>query len=80
MKVVIYKQDDGTISVLSPTPECLERHSILDIAVKDVPFGKQFKIVEESDLPADIPQEFWSIDDKELNDGIGGRSNEFNQD
>ncbi|MGY5721613.1 hypothetical protein ACXHQT_02535 [Vibrio cincinnatiensis] len=80
MKVVIYKQDDGTISVLSPTPEYLERYSILDIAVKDVPSGKPFKIVEESDFPSDVPQEFWDVEDKDLNDGIGGSGNEFNQD
>ncbi|MGY5579732.1 hypothetical protein ACXHQN_01135 [Vibrio cincinnatiensis] len=80
MKVVIYKQDDGTISVLSATPEYLERYSIDDIAVKDVPPGKPFKIVDESDLPSDVPQEFWDVEDKDLNDGIGGLGYEFNQD
>jgi hypothetical protein len=76
MKVVVYKENDAIV-VLLPTPECLETHSIQEIAVKDVPAGKPFKIVDASELPQDIPQEYWVIDDKDLTDGIGGESSEF---
>jgi len=77
MKVVIYKQDGGIPATLIPTTECLETHSIMEIAIKDVPAGKPFKIVDASELPQDIPQEYWVIDDSELTDGIGGESSEF---
>ena len=60
-----------------PTEEALQEHTILEIAIKDVPAGKLFKIVDASELPQDIPQEYWVIDDSELTDGTGGESNEF---
>jgi hypothetical protein len=76
-QVIIYNQDNGIPAVVMPTQECLQTHSILDIAVKDVPAGKPFKIIDASDLPQDIPQEAWTVSDSELTDGIGGESNEF---
>ena len=45
-------------------------------ALRDVPAGKPFKIVQASELP-DAPQEAWVVDDADLNDGVGGESNEF---
>ena len=80
MQVIIYNQDNGIPAVMTPAPECLQNHTILEIAVKDVPAGKPFKIVAASDLPQDVPQEAWTVDDADLTDGIGGESNEFNQD
>ena len=77
MQVIIYNQDDGIPAVMTPTPECLKTHSILEIAIKDVPAGKPFKIVDVADLP-DAPQEAWVVDEDDLTDGIGGVSNEFN--
>ena len=77
MKVILYKLDDNRIVVLLPTNEALENHTILEVAIKDVPPGKPFAIVDASKLPQDIPQEYWLIDDSELTDGIGGESNEF---
>jgi len=75
-KVVIYNQDNGVPSVLTPTAECLKTHSILEIAVKDVPSGKPFAIVELSDLP-DAPQDAWIVGEADLTDGVGGESNAF---
>ena len=77
MRVIIYNQDNGIPAVMTPTPECLQTHSIYEIAVKDVPAGKRFKIVDVADLP-DAPQEAWVVDEADLTDGIGGDSNEFN--
>jgi hypothetical protein len=78
MQVIIYKQDNGIPAVVVPTPDCLKSHSIMEIAIKDVPAGKKFKIINASDLPRDIPQEAWSVNEEELTDGVGGKSNEFN--
>ena len=76
-QLIIYNEDNGISAVLFPTPECLTEHTIQEVAIKDVPAGKPFKIVDASELPQDIPQEYWAIDDSELTDGIGGESNEF---
>ena len=77
MNRIIYKTDEGGVAVIIPTPEALQQHGIQAIAIKDVPAGKPFKIVDAADLP-DAPQEAWVIDDTDLTDGIGGESNEFN--
>ena len=76
-KVIIYNQDNGIPAIVMPSPEALESHSIIEIAIKDVPAGKPFKIVESSDLP-DAPQETWVVNNADLTDGIGGEGNEFN--
>jgi hypothetical protein len=77
MQVIIYNQDNGIPEVLVPTPEFLATHGIMAIAVKDVPAGKKFAIIDAKDLPTD-PQEVWVVDEADLTDGIGGESNEFN--
>jgi hypothetical protein len=76
MQVVIYNQDNGVVAVIIPTPEALEKYGIQAIAIKDVPAGKPFKIVDAADLPTE-PQEAWVVNDADLTDGIGGESNEF---
>ena len=76
---IIYKQDNGVPAVVIPAPECLETQSIMAIAIKDVPAGKPFKIIDVSDLPLDIPQEAWVVNEADLTDGVGGESNEFPQ-
>lgn len=75
---IIYLQDNKVPAVVVPTSQCLEEHSIQEIAIKDVPAGKKFKIINLSDLPEDVPQEAWEINEADLTDGIGGESNEFN--
>lgn len=76
-QVIIYNQDNGIPAVVIPTQEALDQHGIMAIAIKDVPAGKPFKIVDTADLP-DAPQETWGVDNADLTDGIGGESNEFN--
>jgi hypothetical protein len=78
-QVIIYNQDNGIPAVLAPTPECLQEHTIQEIAVKDVPAGKLFAIIDASELPQDVPQEAWVVNDADLTDGVGGESNEFPQ-
>ena len=79
MNRIIYNQDNGVVAVIIPTPEALGQHSLQAIAIKDVPAGKPFKLVDVADIPSDrTDREAWTIDDAELTDGIGGESNEFN--
>ena len=76
-QVIIYNQNNGVPAVVIPTQECLQTHSILKIAIKDVTAGKKFKIINASELPKDAPQEAWVVNEADLTDGIGGQSNEF---
>jgi hypothetical protein len=50
---IIYQNDDGGVSILIPAPEYLAEHTIEELASKDVPAGKPFKIVDVSDIPTD---------------------------
>ena len=52
-KRIVYKNDDGTIAIVIPTAEWLETHTIEELAVKDVPDGKQYWIVDASEIPSD---------------------------
>ena len=49
---IIYPTDDG-VAVIIPAPEALETMTIEEIAAKDVPAGKEFKIVDVTDIPED---------------------------
>ena len=48
---IIYTTDEGTVAVLIPTDEC--GLSIEEIAAKDVPKGKEYKIVDVSTISSD---------------------------
>ena len=50
---IIYPNDDGGVSILIPTPEYLAEHTIEELAAKDVPAGKPYKIVDVTDIPTD---------------------------
>lgn len=50
-KRIIYPTDDGGVAVIIPAPDC--GLTIEQIAAKDVPAGKQYKIVNVSDIPSD---------------------------
>jgi hypothetical protein len=66
MKLIIYPNDNGGIVLLTPAPEC--GLSLEEIAAKDVPAGKPWKIVDAADVPAD--REFrnaWTADFSEVN-------------
>jgi hypothetical protein len=53
MNRIIYPNDNGGVSIIVPAPEALETMTIEEIAAKDVPAGKPFKIVDVSDIPSD---------------------------
>ena len=50
---IIYPNDDGGVSILIPAPEYLAEHTIEELAAKDVPAGKPYKIVDVADIPSD---------------------------
>jgi len=65
MKLIIYPNDTGGVCILTPAPEC--GLSLTEIAAKDVPAGKPYKIVDAADIPAD--REFraaWTADFSEV--------------
>ena len=48
---IIFPNDDGGVAVIIPAPEC--GLTIEEIAAKDVPAGKPYKIVDVADIPSD---------------------------
>lgn len=50
---IIYPNDNGGVSILIPTSEYLAEHTIEELAAKDVPAGKLYKIVDVSEIPTD---------------------------
>lgn len=48
---IIYPTDDGGVAIVIPASEC--NLTIEEIAAKDVPVGKTFKIVDVADIPED---------------------------
>jgi hypothetical protein len=76
---IIYKTDDG-VAVIIPTPDALQTHTIQQIAEKDVPAGKPYKIVDVSEIPSDRTfRNAWTVNEAELTDGVGAESNEFQE-
>jgi hypothetical protein len=50
-KRIIYPTDDGGVAVIVPAPN--SGLTIEQIAEKDVPAGKDYQIVDVSDIPSD---------------------------
>ena len=48
---IIYPNDDGGVAIIIPAPEC--GLTIEELAEKDVPEGKPYKIVDVADIPTD---------------------------
>lgn len=51
MKRIIYPTDEGGVAIIVPAPEC--GLTIEEIAAKDVPEGKEYKIIDTADVPSD---------------------------
>ena len=68
-KRIIYKNSDGTVGIIIPA-EC--DLTVEQIALKDVPTGLKYKIVDVSDISSDRTfRNAWTIDESELTDGVG---------
>jgi len=68
-KRIIYQNDTGGVAVLTPADCGL---TIEQIAAKDVPTGKPYKIVDASEIPTDRQwRNEWTVDEADLTDGVG---------
>ena len=68
-KRIIYQNDTGCVSVIVP---CDCGLTIEEIAAKDVPTGKPYKIVDVADIPTDRQwRDQWTVDIADLTDGVG---------
>lgn len=75
---VIFQNDDGGVSVIVPSDEALSKYSIQQIADKDVPPGKPYKIIDVAEVPSDrYFRNAWETDPAGLTDGVGNQSNQF---
>ena len=64
---IIYQEETG-IAVIIPTGEL----SVEETALKDVPTGVKYKIIDSSDLPADRDfRNAWEYDFTDSYDGVG---------
>ena len=65
---IIYQNDTGGVAVLTPADCGL---TIEQIAAKDVPTGKAYKIVDVADIPTDREwRNEWTVDEADLTDGV----------
>lgn len=73
MRVAIYNNPNLQVLV-SAIPDI----NIQIIAEKDVPSGILFLLVDETDLPTNVPQETWQCEINESNcDGVGLTKEQF---
>ena len=67
---IIYQTDDGGVAVIIPAHDC--GLTVEQIAAKDVPTGKPYKIVDVSEIPTDrSKREAWTVSADDLTDGVG---------
>jgi hypothetical protein len=75
---ILYKTDEGGVAVIIPSDKALQSHTIQEIAEKDVPAGKPYKIVSVDDIPSErIFRNAWEADEDDLTDGVGGEHDMF---
>lgn len=67
MKTILFPQDNGQVAVMTPVGDPMTT------AIKDVPTGKPFIIVDATEFPQDVPQEALVVDFSEP-DGFGGQN------
>ena len=77
-KLIIYNtvftNEDGSkedrVAIIVPSPKC--GLTLEQIAKKDVPTGKKYKIVDVSEVSSDRTfRNAWEINESELTDGVG---------
>ena len=76
---IIFKNQDNSIGIITPTEEALSFATIEQIAEKDCPYNLPYWIVEDSVIPENRTfRSAWEIDES-LGEpsGFGGESNQF---
>lgn len=77
-KRIIYENNEGGIAIITPTFDALSTYTVEQIADKDVPHGKPYKIVDASEIPTDRTfRGAWEIDTSLLTDGVGAEHSSF---
>tara|TARA_R100001460_G_scaffold58760_1_gene98575 strand:+ start:1406 stop:1642 length:237 start_codon:yes stop_codon:yes gene_type:complete len=77
MSRIIYLNEDGIAAIINPITTEInlatgKNFTVEEIAKKDVPTGKKYKIVEDSDIPTDRSfRDAWVVDETNLTDGVG---------
>ena len=67
---IIYQEADGNVCVITPAANC--ELTDAQTALKDVPTGLKFKIVDDSVVPSDrVFRNAWTVDEATLTDGVG---------
>jgi hypothetical protein len=57
MQVILFPNDDEGVAIITPAPEYADQ--IEAVASKDVPAGKPWRIVDDSDLPSRDSRDRW---------------------
>ena len=66
----VFRNDDGRACIIIPADK--ETRTVDEIAKKDVPTGKKYKIVPVSDISSDRSfRNAWTVDEADLTDGVG---------
>lgn len=78
---IIFKNEDNSIGIITPTDKALSFSTIEQIAEKDVPHDLPYWIVPTSDIPESRTfRNAWEVDESFGEpDGFGGESNEFDE-
>lgn len=80
MKIVC-QNPEGSIVIITPTPECLADHSLEAIALKDVASGYPYWLVDDREIPSDRTfRDAWEIPEAWGEpDGYGSQYNTFEE-
>lgn len=80
MKRIIFKKEDNSIGIIIPSQEAINIFGIEAIALKDVPAGLAYKIVDDSDISSDRTfRNAWEWDNTIKLDGVGSEFNTFEE-
>lgn len=80
MNKIIFQNLDGSIGIITPTQEVLNKYTYKQIAEKDVPAGLPYVIVDESVIPDDRTfRSAWELPADTKFDGVGSDSYTFKE-
>lgn len=66
-KKIVFKKEDGTCGIITPSPKALLGTTINSIAKKDVPLGLEYRIVDDIHIPSDrVFRNAWTDDNDTL--------------
>ena len=79
-KKIVFRTKEGGVAVITTAvdvtteinPDTGQLWTYEDIAKKDVPTGKKYKIIDDSDVPTDRSfRNAWTVSESDLTDGVG---------